>query len=102
MRFASAGAMMPGLRKFLFRFAVLVVKIWLVKALFLRIFPLPVLLNLFAAPLFDFIFGIVNSVCFLFFAGRRGFRLDPCFYAILPLFSTGCLLFLGAAFPFST
>ena len=52
---------MLDLRKFLFRFVVLVVRIWLVKALFFRIFPLPVLLNLFAAPLFDFIFGIVNS-----------------------------------------
>ena len=53
--------MMLDLRKFLFRFVVLVVKIWLVKALFLRILPLPVLLNRLAAPLFDFIFGIVNS-----------------------------------------
>ena len=52
---------MLDLRKFLFRFVVLVVRIWLVKALFLRILPLPVLLNLLAAPLFDFIFGIVNS-----------------------------------------
>jgi len=53
--------MMLDLRKFLFRFVVLVVRIWLVKALFFRILPLPVLLNLLAAPLFDFIFGIVNS-----------------------------------------
>ncbi len=62
MRFASADAMMLDLRKFLFRFVVLLVRIWLVKALFLRILPLPVLLNLLAAPLFDFIFGIVNSL----------------------------------------
>lgn len=64
---------MLDLRKFLFRFVVLVVKIWLVKALFLRILPLPVLLNLLAAPLFDFIFGIVNSVCFLFVIGYHSF-----------------------------
>ena len=53
--------MMLALRKFLFRLVVLVVKIWLVKALFLRIFPVPVLLNLLAAPRFVFIFGIAYS-----------------------------------------
>jgi hypothetical protein len=58
--------MILDLRKFLFRFVVLVVKIWLVKALFLRILPLPVLLNLLAAPLFDFIFGIVKLSYSLF------------------------------------
>ena len=52
---------MLALRKFLFRFVVLVVKIWLVKALFLRIFPVPVFLNLLAAPRFVFIFGIAYS-----------------------------------------
>ena len=52
---------MLDLRKFLFRFVVLVVKIWLVKALFLLTLPLPVLLNLLAAPLFVLIFGINNS-----------------------------------------
>ena len=53
--------MMLALRKFLFRLVVFVVKIWLVKALFLRIFPVPVLLNLLAAPRFVFIFGIAYS-----------------------------------------
>ena len=53
--------MMLGLRKFLFRLVVLVVKMWLVKALFLRILPVPVLLNLLAAPRFVFIFGIIHS-----------------------------------------
>ena len=61
MRFASEGAMMLALRKFLFRLVVLVVKMWLVKALFLRIFPVPVFLNLLAAPRFVFIFGIAYS-----------------------------------------
>ena len=61
MRCASDAAMMLDLRRFLFRLVVLVVKIWLVKALFLRIFPLPVLLNLLAAPRFVFIFGIAHS-----------------------------------------
>ena len=36
-------------------------KIWLVKAWFLLILPDPVLLNLFAAPLWVFIFGIIIS-----------------------------------------
>ena len=53
--------MILGLRKFLFRLVVLVVKMWLVKALFLRILPVPVLLNLLAAPRFVFIFGIIHS-----------------------------------------
>ena len=61
MRCASEAAMMLALRKFLFRLVVFVVKIWLVKALFLRIFPVPVLLNLLAAPRFVFIFGIAYS-----------------------------------------
>ena len=61
MRFASEGVMMLALRKFLFRLVVLVVKMWLVKALFLRILPLPVFLNLLAAPRFVFIFGIIYS-----------------------------------------
>ena len=53
--------MMLGLRKFLFRLVVLVVKMWLVKALFLRILPVPVFLNLLAAPRLVFIFGIIYS-----------------------------------------
>jgi hypothetical protein len=53
-------------RKFLFLLVVLLVRIWLVKALFLRILPVPVLRNRLAAPLLDFIFGIVNSVFYLF------------------------------------
>ena len=61
MRCASEPAMMLAFRKFLFRLVVFVVKIWLVKALFLRIFPVPVLLNLLAAPRFVFIFGIAYS-----------------------------------------
>ena len=61
MRCASEAAMMLALRKFLFLLVVFVVKIWLVKALFLRIFPVPVLLNLLAAPRFVFIFGISYS-----------------------------------------
>ena len=66
MRCASEAAMMLALRKFLFLLVVLVVKIWLVKALFLRIFPLPVFLNLLAAPRFVFIFGITYSADSLF------------------------------------
>ena len=61
---------MLGLRKFLFRLVVLVVKMWLVKALFLRILPLPVFLNLLAAPRFVFIFGIIYSTDFLFVIGH--------------------------------
>ena len=64
---------MLDLRKFLFRFVVLVVKIWLVKALFFRILPLPVFLNLLAAPLFVLIFGIGNSVDCLFVIRRHYF-----------------------------
>jgi hypothetical protein len=62
MRFASPFAIMLAFRRFLFLLVVLDVRIWLVKALFRRIFPVPVLRNLFAAPLFVFIFGIINSV----------------------------------------
>ena len=61
MRFASEGAMILALRKFLFLLVVLVVKMWLVKALFLRILPLPVFLNLLAAPRFVFIFGKISG-----------------------------------------
>ena len=67
MRFASPGAMMVDLRRFLFLLVVLVVRIWLVKALFLTILPVPVLRNRLAAPLLVFIFGIFSSVFYLFF-----------------------------------
>ncbi len=46
-------------RRFLFLLVVLVVRIWLVKALFRRILPVPVFRNLLAAPLLVFIFGIL-------------------------------------------
>ena len=93
--------MMLDLRKFLFRFVVLVVRIWLVKALFLRILPLPVRLNLLAAPLFDFIFGIVNSRylapllrCWflpMFFPALPGFQGHPFFLQLYLLPAWGFL-----------
>ena len=44
--------------KFLFLLDDFLVKMWLAKALFLSSLPVPVLLNLFKAPLFVFILGI--------------------------------------------
>ena len=61
MRFASPGAMIVDFLKFLFLLVDLVVRMWLVKALCLTIFPVPVFLNRLAAPLFVFIFGMVFS-----------------------------------------
>ena len=78
--------MMLALRKFLFRLVVLVVKIWLVKALFLRIFPVPVLLNLLAAPRFVFIFGIAYSTDSLL--GTVASALDPSVLFSSTAFST--------------
>jgi len=46
----------------LFLLVVLLVKIWLPKALERTIFPVPVVLNLLAAPRFDLILGIVISL----------------------------------------
>ena len=74
MRFASPGAMMLDLRRFLFLLVVLLVRIWLVKALFLTILPVLVLRNRLAAPLFVFIFGIVRSVFYLFLRRFRSRR----------------------------
>lgn len=51
----------PDFRRFLFLFVLFFVRIWFAKALFLTIFPDPVVLNLLAAPRFVFIFGILFS-----------------------------------------
>jgi hypothetical protein len=51
---------MVDFRKFLFLFRDFLVKMWLAKALFLTILPVPVLLNRFNAPLFVFILGMKN------------------------------------------
>jgi len=67
IRFASPGAIMLALRRFRFLLVDFEVRIWLVKALFRRILPVPVLRNLFAAPEFDFIFGMVYSVFYLYY-----------------------------------
>jgi hypothetical protein len=48
-------------RRLLFRLVVLLVKIWLPKALERRILPLPVALKRLAAPLLVFILGITSS-----------------------------------------
>jgi len=48
----------PDLRRFLFLFVVFDVRIWLLFALALTTLPVPVTLNLLAAPLFDFNLGI--------------------------------------------
>jgi hypothetical protein len=49
---------MAGLRRFLFLLVLFVVRMWLLPALLLKIFPVPVVLNLLAAPRLDFNFGI--------------------------------------------
>lgn len=49
------------------RFVVFLVRMWLLKAFFLLIFPVPVNLNLFFAPECVFVFGIVCFLNSLFF-----------------------------------
>ncbi len=56
---AFAGSTRPDLRKLRFLFVDFLVRIWLVKALERLIFPEPVFLKRFAAPLLVFIFGMV-------------------------------------------
>lgn len=58
MLFLFAESTMPDFLKFLFLLVLFFVRIWLEKALFLTILPVPVVLNLFAAPRFVFILGI--------------------------------------------
>ena len=57
----SPGDMIVEWRRFLLRLVDLLVRIWLVNALFRLILPVPVLLNRLAAPLFVFILGIICS-----------------------------------------
>jgi len=49
-----------GRRRFRFRFDVFLVRIWLLNALFRFTFPVPVTENRFAAPLWVFIFGMLQ------------------------------------------
>jgi len=56
-RFAESNTV--DFRKFRFRFVLFLVRIWLEKALFLTIFPEPLVLKRLAAPRLVFIFGII-------------------------------------------
>lgn len=58
MALTLAASTIGVLRRLLFLLVVLLVKIWLPKALERTIFPLPVVLNRLAAPLLVFILGI--------------------------------------------
>src|SRR5262245_7323526 len=53
---------MPAWRRRRFRFAVFLVKMWLLKALYRRTFPVPVTLKRFFAPLWLFIFIATSSL----------------------------------------
>jgi len=54
----SPGDIVLDFLKFLFRFVVLLLRMWLVKAEDRLIFPVPVFLNRLAAPRFVFILGM--------------------------------------------
>ncbi len=58
---AFAGSTIPDLRRLRFLLVDFLVRMWLVKALERFIFPDPVFLKRFAAPLFVFILGIVMT-----------------------------------------
>lgn len=62
-RLASAAVTKSALRKFRLRSGDFFSRIWLRNARFFLIFPVPVSLNLFAAPRWVFIFAIVFSPC---------------------------------------
>lgn len=61
MFFSFVASVIAAFLKFLFLLGDFFVKIWLLYALFLFNFPVPVFLNLFAAALHVFIFGMVIS-----------------------------------------
>lgn len=65
IRFSSAGETSVFFRKFLFRFVVFDVRIWLRYAFSRFTFPDAVILNDFFALLFVFIFGIEWSFCYI-------------------------------------
>jgi hypothetical protein len=80
-RLLLAGLTIPALLSCLFRFDVFLVRIWLLKAFFRRIFPDFVVRNLFLAPRFDFSFGIstfpFRALRFGDFPLLAGSLLDP-------------------------
>jgi hypothetical protein len=62
----STASTIPPLRRLRLFFLVLEVRIWLVNAWLLFIFPVPVFLKRFAAPRFVLIFGILISLLSIF------------------------------------
>lgn len=80
-RFASDSWMSPECRKSRFLLRVFFVNMWLLKALLRLTFPEAVSLNLFMAPLLDFIFGIASSPL-LFLYQKHGH--NPTFHFGLP------------------
>jgi len=61
MDFVSHSATRPGFLRFRLRLVDFLVRMWLLKALLLLIFPDPVVLNLFAAPRLVFILGMTGT-----------------------------------------